>query len=390
VTLTDRQLNRATLARQLLLRREPLPVEEAVRRVLAIQAQAPPSPYIALWSRIAGFEPDDLDGAFADGRVVKATLMRITLHAVHRDDHDPLHRAMLPSLRAARLHDRRFRDTGMTVADADALVPHVLAHTAQPRSRPEVEAHLAAHLGEPPHEHVWWALRTFAPLVHHATGGPWSFGTSPVFRAAPGDHPRADHLEADHPQRDHEAAVDVLVQRYLAAFGPATTRDVGQFTLLRQPAIRAALERLDGDVIRHEGPDGAVLWDVADGDLPDEDTVAPPRLLPMWDSTLLAYADRRRIIPDQHRTHVIRRNGDVLPTVLVDGYVRGVWRATADGIEVTAFEPLDGDAWAGLAEEATDLAAMLAPRDPQVYGRYGHWWQKLPPGERRTLTGRSR
>jgi hypothetical protein len=375
VLLTARQLNRATLARQLLLRREPLPVEEAVRRLLAVQAQAPPSPYIALWNRIVGFDPADLDAAFADGRVVKATLLRITLHAVHHDDLGPLHRAMLPSLRAARLHDRRFRETGLSVDDADALLPHVLDHTAEPRTRAEVEAHLATHLGEPPHEHVWWALRTFAPLVHHATGGNWSFGTSPTFRAAPFDDAATDH----------EAAVAVLVQRYLAAFGPATTRDVGQFTLLRQPVIRAALERLADEVIRYEGPEGEVLWDVADGDLPDEDVVAPPRLLPMWDSTLLAYADRRRIIPEEHRSLVIRRNGDVLPTTLVDGHVRGVWRATADGIEVTAFEPLDDEVWAGLAEEASDLVTLLAPRDPQVYGRYGHWWGKLPTAERRIV-----
>jgi hypothetical protein len=377
VLLTARQLNRATLARQLLLRREPLLVEEAVRRVLAVQAQAPPSPYIALWNRIAGFDPADLDAAFADGRVVKATLLRITLHAVHHDDHGPLHRAMLPSLRAARLHDRRFRETGLSVDDADALLPHVLGHTAEPRTRAEVEAHLATHLGEPPHEHLWRALRTFAPLVHHATGGPWSFGTSPTFRAAPFDDAAADH----------EAAVAVLVQRYLAAFGPATTRDVGQFTLLRQPVIRTALERLDGEVVRHEGPGGEVLWDVVDGDLPDEDIVAPPRLLPMWDSTLLAYADRRRIIPEEYRGHVIRRNGDVLAAALVDGHVRGVWRATVDGIEVTAFEPLADEVWAGLAEEATDLVTLLAPRDPQVYGRYGHWWDELPAGERRILAG---
>jgi hypothetical protein len=377
VLLTARQLNRATLARQLLLRREPLLVEEAVRRVLAVQAQAPPSPYIALWNRIAGFDPADLDAAFADGRVVKATLLRITLHAVHHDDHGPLHRAMLPSLRAARLHDRRFRETGLSVDDADALLPHVLGHTAEPRTRAEVEAHLATHLGEPPHEHVWWALRTFAHLVHHATGGNWSFGTSPTFRAAPFDDAATDH----------EAAVAVLVQRYLAAFGPATTRDVGQFTLLRQPVIRTALERLDGEVVRHEGPGGEVLWDVVDGDLPDEDIVAPPRLLPMWDSTLLAYADRRRIIPEEYRGHVIRRNGDVLAAALVDGHVRGVWRATVDGIEVTAFEPLADEVWAGLAEEATDLVTLLAPRDPQVYGRYGHWWDELPAGERRILAG---
>lgn len=379
--LNARQLNRATLARQLLLRREPLSVEDGVRRVLAIQAQSPASPYLALWNRIEAFDPATLDAAFAEDRVVKATLLRITLHAVHRADHRPLHRAMLPSLRAARLHDRRFREAGLTVATADALVPHVLAYADRPRTRGEVEAHLADHLGTTPHAHVWWALRTFAPLVHHATGGPWSFGPSPSFRAPAMD----DHDASERAELDHDEAVAVLVRRYLAAFGPATRQDVGQFSLLRQTAIRAALERIAEDLVRDEGPGGEVLWDVTEGELPDEDVPAPPRLLPMWDSTLLAYADRRRILSDEHRAHVIRRNGDVLPTVLVDGYVRGVWRAVDGGIEVTAFEPLDGDAWAGLAEEAADLVAFLEPREPEVYRRYHHWWAKLPAGDRRLL-----
>jgi hypothetical protein len=105
----------------------------------------------------------------------------------------------------------------------------------------------------------------------------------------------------------------------------------------------------------------------------------------MWDSLLLAYDDRGRVIPPEHRRQVIRINGDTLSTLLVDGYVAGVWRAVEGGIEATAFRPLPDEAWDGLAGEARALVAFLADRDPAVYRRYGHWWAKLPPGETRLL-----
>ncbi|MFD9950906.1 DNA glycosylase AlkZ-like family protein, partial [Nonomuraea sp. NPDC059022] len=124
--LTMRRLNRATLARQLLLRRERLPAAEGVRRVVALQAQEAASPYLALWNRLEGFDPADLDAAFATHEVVKSTLMRITLHAVHAGDYPAFHNAMVASLRAARLGDRRFTGAGLSVADADALLPHLL------------------------------------------------------------------------------------------------------------------------------------------------------------------------------------------------------------------------------------------------------------------------
>jgi hypothetical protein len=107
----------------------------------------------------------------------------------------------------------------------------------------------------------------------------------------------------------------------------------------------------------------------------------------MWDSVLLAYADRSRIIPPDYRRLVIHQNGDVLPTLLVDGFVAGVWRPVAGGIEATAFQRLDREAWTGLATEARALVAFLADRDPAVYRRYAHWWAKLPQGEVRVLPG---
>lgn len=375
MTLTAGQLNRATLARQLLLAREPLPVREAVRRAVALQAQEPASPYLALWTRIDGFDPTELETAFADGTVRKASLLRLTLHAVSAEDHPVFHTAMTPALRASRLGDRRFAETGLSVAEADALAAAVVAFADRPRTREEIEEHLAARLGAPPHTNVWWALRTFAPLVHAPTGGPWSFRRRPAFRAV---------VPAPSPV-DPDAAVRQLVRRYLAGFGPATVGDVGQWTMLRMSTLRPAVAALADELVAYVGPDGRRLLDVRDGPIPDEGVPAPPRLLPMWDSILLAYADRSRVLPEPYRRAVIRRNGDVLPTVLVDGGVRGVWRPVGDGIEVTAFEPLHDDAWEGLAGEASNLLAFLATRDPDVYRRYANWWSALPSGEVRVL-----
>ena len=107
----------------------------------------------------------------------------------------------------------------------------------------------------------------------------------------------------------------------------------------------------------------------------------------MWDSTLLAYKDRSRVIPSDHRRLAIRSNGDVLPTLLVDGFVAGVWRPVEGGIEATAFHPLDDDTWAGLETEARALIAFLADRQPDVYRRYSRWWANLPSAEVRVLGG---
>lgn len=374
--LTARRLNRATLGRQLLLAREPLDVAAAVRRVAALQAQEAASPYLGLWNRVTGFDPADLDAAFADRTVVKATLIRLTLHAVHVEDYPAFHNAMVPSLRASRLHDRRFTSSGLTIADADALLPQLLEFATRPRTKAEVEDLLEARLGDR-NPRAWWALRTFAPLWHAPAGGPWSFGPRSSFVAAPVQLP---------PER-REASVRWLLRRYLEAFGPATAADFTQFTMLTRAVARDALGSLAGELERLEGPDGSELFDVPGAPLPPEDIPAPPRLLPMWDSVLLAYHDRSRVVPPDYRRLVIRSNGDVLPTLLVDGYVAGVWRPVEGGIEATAFHRLPEHAWTGLAAEAGALTAFLAGRDPVVYRRYGHWWAELPGAEVRLLPG---
>lgn len=384
-----RALNRATLARQLLLDREPLDVVSAVRQVGALQGQEPASPYLALWNRLRGFDPAQLDAAFTDGRLVKATLLRTTLHVVAAEDHRPWREAMLGTLRAARLNDDRFTTSGLRPDDLDAVVPSLVAFADRPRTRRDIEAFLAEHLADhlaadaaaQIHPGIWWALRTYAPLLHAPTGGPWSFGAVPAHVAAPDAATAA--LSPDGP--DHAAAVVHLVRRYLAAFGPASAQDVARFALLRVATVRAALVDLADEVVTFDGPGRSPLYDLPDAPRPDPATPAPPRLLGMWDSLLFAHDERDRVIADEHRPVVVRRNGDALPTVLVDGRVAGVWRTVDAGIEVTPFAPLADRAWEGLAAEAHDLGAMLADRDPRPYRRFDRWWAQLPEDGRRIL-----
>jgi hypothetical protein len=301
--------------------------------------------------------------------------MRITLHAVDVADYPAFHDAMQPSLRAARLNDRRFRGTGLTAEDALALLPEVLKFAATPRTNAEGEAWLDERIGVTPKPGAWWAFRQFGPLQHHATGGAWSFGPRPSYVAA----------RAHAPAGDREASVQWLVRRYLEGFGPASLQDIAQFSTMYRPPIRTALGAMADSLERFEGPDGAELFDVPGGHFPPEDSPAPPRLMAMWDSVLLAYAGRSRLIPPDYRRLVIRNNGDVLPTLLVDGHVAGVWRPVDGGIEATAFHKLPPEAWTGLEAEARGMLKFLADREPLIYRRYARWWNDLPGADVRVL-----
>jgi hypothetical protein len=382
--ITDRELNRATLARQLLLRREALPVAEAVRRLVGLQAQEPASPYLALWNRLSGFDPAAFDAELAGQVVVKGTLIRITLHAVHADDYRVFREAMEPTLRAARLRDPRFTTSGLSAVDVGPLVQDLLGYASEPRTAAELTRWAEERTGASLTSAAVRMLRQYAPLVHAPGAGPWSFKTSRHVYVAPDSacRPSLDGPDAA------ATALPVLVQRYLAAFGPASGADIARFTLLHRSRVNTAIQALGDTLDRLDGPDGTVLYDVPGGPRPVGDTQAPPRLLGMWDSVLLAYHGYGRVMPPGYRAHVVRVNGDVLPTLLVDGYVAGVWRIAGGQVEATAFDPLPERAWDGLAAEAAGLLELIADRDPALYGRYGNWWKRLPDGETRLLPGR--
>ncbi|MEQ9162170.1 MAG: winged helix DNA-binding domain-containing protein [Ilumatobacter fluminis] len=371
---TREALTFETNVRQGLSARWRVGVTDAVRSVLALQAQEPAAPYLALWNRIDGFDATDLDRAFADGAIVKASLFRFTLHAVDADDIGWVRAAMQSRVRDAGYHDV-LDDTGLTAERVDDLLDRLTTVMAEPHDSADIEgvlSELVPDVDDPPR--LWSALRVVGGFRHAATADPWSFGRRPAF------------LPCTPADDDESAATAELVRRYLAAFGPATIADVSQFTILKRSALKEVVASM-ADVVAVAGPDGSQLLDVSGGEPRSDAELAtlPPRLLGMWDSVLLAYADRSRVIPDEHRPHVVRRNGDVLPTVLVGGVVRGVWRASPDAIGIRALEPLDDATLEGLQDEARDLRRFLADREPDVFSRFERWWDRLPDGPTITI-----
>src|SRR5918993_99575 len=292
--LTARQLNRATLARQLLLRRKRLGVVEAIDRVVALQAQEPASPYVALWNRVEGFDPADLDRAYATHTIIKSPSMRITLHAVTAADYPRFHGAMQPSLRASRLGDDRFAVAGLSRQQADDVIPELLAYASEPRSNQDMDAWLDARFGDLPKPGVWWAIRTYGPFIHAPNGGPWMFGPRPGYLASP-------YLErSGDPERDLEH----LVRRYLEGFGPATVADIGQFALVTRSRVKSAVEAMGDALVRVDGPGGTVLLDVPGGVGPGAQPRGEPEILAIVDGHL----DQGRPI---HRERVAQAAGEL-------------------------------------------------------------------------------
>ncbi len=303
--LTPRQLNRALLARQLLLERRKLGVQQAVERLCAIQAQWPQSPYLALWSRLIDFRKEQLTRALAQHRVVKSQLFRITLHITSARDY--------PFFVAVWGPAARDRTPGVSKAKLEELTERVReAALKGPITQDQVEELASAEMGG-----FRWRTRTLTPLIHLPPGGTWSHYSRTELGAM------ETVLGVELPSR--EDAAERLVRSYLTAFGPATQEDLLRFAGVRVGDVRAGLERLELRRFRDER--GRLLLDVPRAPLPDGDTPAPVRFLPKWDSSLLAYAppERIRILPEKFRSTVIAKNGDVAPTVLVDGFVAATW-----------------------------------------------------------------
>jgi uncharacterized protein YcaQ len=352
VVLTRRELNRATLARQLLLRRERLPVVEAVERLGGLQAQEPAAPYIALWSRLEGFEAAALRAAVEAGDLVKATLMRGTLHLVSAGDWTHLQPALAAGLA------RRARATPPDVLER--VIEQVLEFVHEPRGQNELRA-FVAEAGGNTEDGQWWQTRGQMPLLYLPTGGTWGFSLRPRLAGAP-PALRERRASAEH-------GAELLVRRHLAAFGPATVDDLHAWSRLPTPLLRDAIERLGEEVEQLRDEDGRRLLDLRGAPRPG-DVPAPPRFLSMWDSALLAFKDRSRLLDQEHYPVVVNRQGDHRPTFLVDGRVAGLWRANSGRVELLPFSPVPVRERRELEREARLLEAWLAPLDPKVFARY--------------------
>ena len=362
--LTARRLNRATLARQLLLERSELDPVAATEALGGLQAQEPASPYIALWSRLAGFEPDRLSLALHARDLVKATLGRSTLHIVSAADYRASVTALLQVTRSRWMREQRGRPVERTLPE---LAEASLAFASEPCTNIELRDH-AATLGEPvPADELWRRIRRYGAFVHVPEDQPWAFGRRPVQIAA--------RAWIDEPEPDEEAALEHLVRTHLRAFGPSRMADIAQWSGLPVRSLRRGLARIPG-LVSHEDPRGRELFDLPGGVLPDENEPAPPRLLPMWDETLLAYEERDRVLPEAYRKRVIVKAGDVLPTFTVDGRVAGLWWSEAPNgrprVVLEPFERLSPEDRDVLEAEGEALAGLLAPREPEAYRRYRH------------------
>jgi hypothetical protein len=358
--LTERELNRALLARQLLLERKRMTVPAALERIGGLQAQHGPSPHIALWSRVAGFRPEQLDKALRDRKAVKATLMRVTLHILSTRDYF----AFEPALRTARR--AWWADIAPRVGvefDIDEVGRRTLELVGTGHRAPDELKELVLGLAEgpAPSSGFHWRLAVgSASLVHTPPSGFWGHHGPGRFASDAGWLGRTVTPE--------DGDVQLLVRRHLGAFGPATRGDVSSWSGLPVTTLAPGFEALALKEYRDER--GRRLYDLPRGPLPPADTRPPVRFLPKWDSTLLAFEapERTRILPERYRKTVIRKNGDVLPTFLIDGFVAGAWSVKRTSKVATllldAFEPVPRGWKRELAEEGERLLRFLEPDAP--------------------------
>jgi hypothetical protein len=345
VILSTRRLNRALLARQLLLERSRGSLVKAVERIGGIQAQYAPSAYIGLWSRLDGFELAALNRALERRRVVQGTMMRGTIHIVSRADYWPFVEAIRRDQRAwwERTHKRLLAEVDMT--KATRLARKALADG--PCHRDELVPLVGGTM-------AWNGVDL--DLVRVPPSGTWERRRADLYALAEDWIGPAAISEAD-------ALVHTL-RRYLAAFGPATLNEAADWAGVRPTTLRPAVEALTLRTFEDEG--GGRLLDLPRAPLPPEDVPAPPRFLPTWDATLLVHARRTQILPERFRSRVFDpKTPHSEPTFLVDGAVAGTWKVERTKAKATivlsSFEPLPRAATAGLREEGGRLVRLVEP-----------------------------
>jgi hypothetical protein len=327
-----RELNRTLLLRQMLLERKSISVARTVARLVGLQAQYAPSPYVALWARLDSATKEQVDRAFARGSIVNASTFRTTLHVVAA--------AQYPFIVAAKIEKERGRieNLGVDMESFRAAFPD------EPLSGAAIREVAARALGTDDEWTVAFALRAL-PFVRLPPIGPW-----------PHAKPPPAVLYRDPLPDAGEAAIRV-VWAYLAAYGPATRDDVEQYTGFRIRQIAPALERLRG----FEGDDGLTYYDVPRAPVADERVSAPVRFLPAFDSMILAHRDRARIVPPEYTEAVFnKKNATTKNTFTVDGFVAGAWRIEKAKLVVEPFAPLPLNWRREVAAEGERLRAFYA------------------------------
>ena len=356
VVLGPRELNRATLERQMLLRRRKLSVLEAIEHLVGMQAQAPAPPYFGLWTRLEDFHPDELARLILERRAVRIALMRNTVHLVSARDCLALRPLMQPVFDRT-LYSTRANRAHLEGVDVEALVAAGRALLEErPRTAKELGELLQEQWPERDPASLARAIRHLVPLVQVPPRGLWG-------KSGPAAHTTAEAWLGR--PLDPAPSLEETILRYLGAFGPATVKDVQTWSGLTR--LGEVIDRLRGRLRIFRDESGKELFDVPDAPMPDPDTPAPPRFLPEFDNLILSHADRTRVIAEEYRKAIASRNGMVPATILVDGFVRGTWKTERSPgkatLEIKPFEPLTNVDRDALVEEGERIIRFAAEPD---------------------------
>jgi hypothetical protein len=344
--LDTRTLNRALLARQLLLQRSKLPLTRALERVGGLQTQYAPSAYIGLWSRLGGFERRHLTDALEQRRAIQGTLMRVTIHIVSARDYPLLTEAVRRSRR--EWWSRVAKDRALDPSEWDkiaSLIRQALA--AGPRRRSDLVETLEGH-GYP--RNIWEGVGLWLDMVRVPPSGTWERRRADLYWLAEDWVTMTVVSEED--------ALEYLVRRYLGGFGPASIADISSWAGVPITTLRPIIERMRLRTFR-DIEDGELL-DLPRQPLPPADTAAPVRFLPTWDATLLAHARRTQIMPEEYRSIVFNtKNPQSVSTFLIDGAVAGTWKQEGSAVSLEPLTPVPRTFRRELEEEARRLSGFL-------------------------------
>jgi hypothetical protein len=360
--LSTRELNRALLARQMLLKRKRTSAAKTIEHLVGMQSQLPNSPYVGLWSRISGFRKSELVDLYNSREVVRLAMMRSTIHLVSSRDCLSLRPVVQPAI------DRGFT-TWSKVIPRELHQEVVEAGRALVESAPATFSEIARVLGEKwperNREGMSHAIRTRVALIQVTPRGIWGATTN------------ASHTSAESwlgAQLNDHSSVNALLTRYLAAFGPASIADAQMWSGLTR--LAPIFEELRPTLVTFRDDHDRELFDISDAPRPRGETIAPVRFLPEFDNVLLAYKDRRRIIADKYRSRVYPNNGMIQPAVLVDGFVEAKWRVSASDkkatLNIEAFRRFTKNERAEIDAEGEELLGFIAEnakaRDIRISG----------------------
>jgi Winged helix DNA-binding domain len=350
--ISARALNRATLARQMLLERVDATALATIEHLGGVQAQAPYPPYFGLWSRLATFRPAELAGLIERREVVRLAAMRSTVHLLSAADALDFRALVQPALERGLRSTPFGKQLASTGTDVEQLVEagRVLLNSA-PRTGAQIAAELGPRWPALTALTIQNTLRSHLALVQVPPRGVWGRGGQPTLTTVEAWLGRP--LSKD-------ASIERMVLRHLGAFGPASTADVQAWSGLTR--LGEVVDRLKDKLIAFTGPAGTTLYDLPDAPRPDADTPAPARLLAEFDNLTLSYADRTRVLADDVRRRAYTANGIIPGMILLDGVVVGTWKLRPKALALKAFRKITAGERSALLAEAVSVLAFAAPK----------------------------